>query len=236
MAGQKLSQQMYGFTGRSVSQRWCLLILLACSTALAWWLLLGGGIPVVGKLLGRHWSNGDLARRVALALAATVYFVRVQFTTFVFLKRGVRWTEAFTIALWVCALYVTLSFAGGTNDARFGLAAIMGVALFVIGSWMNSYAEYQRQVWKQNPGNRGRLYTQGLFRFTRHPNYLGDLISFSGFCLMSGRWFTIFIPVMMLCGFVFANVPALDAHLAEHYSADFEAYARRTSKLIPFVY
>ena len=134
------------------------------------------------------------------------------------------------------AAFVLLAVAGGTNAARFGTAATVGLVLFVIGSWMNSYAERQRHIWKQRPENRGRLYTAGLFRYSRHPNYLGDLLSFSGLCLVAGRWFTSLIPVLMLCGFVFVNIPTLDRHLRAHYGPAFDEYARRTRKLVPFVY
>lgn len=41
---------------------------------------------------------------------------------------------------------------------------------------------------------------------------------------------------MMLAGFVFVNIPVLDSHLGERYGPEFEEYASRTSKLIPFVY
>lgn len=236
MSQANLSQQMYGVAGRSTAQRVCLLILLAACTALAWWLLFAGGIEAVAAHFGRHWVPGNLLRRAALATTFTIYFIRVQFTTFVFLKRGMSWTEAFTIAPWVLVLYLVLGIAGGTNPSRFGVAAIAGAVFFVLGSWTNSFAEYQRHAWKQRPENWGKLYTHGLFSLTRHPNYLGDLISFSGLCLLSGRWFTMIVPVLMLCGFVFVNVPALDTHLAEHYGAEFNEYARHTSKLIPFVY
>jgi len=91
-------------------------------------------------------------------------------------------------------------------------------------------------VWKRRAENRERLYTQGLFRYSRHPNYLGDLISFSGMCLISGAWVTTIIPVLMLAGFVFVNVPVLDSHLHDHYGAAFDEYASRTRKLIPFLY
>jgi steroid 5-alpha reductase family enzyme len=101
---------------------------------------------------------------------------------------------------------------------------------------MNSYAEYARSVWKQRPENRGRLYTAGLFQYSRHPNYLGDLLSFSGLCMISGAWVTAVIPLLMLAGFVFVNIPVLDGHLREHYSSAFDEYARHTRKLIPFVY
>ena len=231
-----LQQQMYGLTNPSIPRRATLAVLLGVCVALAWWLLFGGGIGIVGAWFGWRWVAGTLSRRACLAAAFSIYFVRVLFTEFVFLTRGVSWAEVFTIAPWVFCIYVLLALAGGMNPAPFGAIGLAGVVFFVVGSWMNSYAECQRHAWKQRPGNRGKLYTEGLFRYTRHPNYLGDLVSFSGFCLLTGRWFTAAVPVLMLAGFVFVNIPVLDAHLKEHYGAAFDEYARGARKLIPFVY
>ncbi len=227
---------MYGLTDPTIAQRVALAVLLGACVALAWWLLLDGGIGIVDAWFGWKWIDGDLARRVCVAVAFSIYFVRVLFTEFVFLKRGVSWTEVFTIAPWVLFIFVLLAFAGGTNAAAFGAAAIAGGFLFVFGSWMNSYAEYQRHAWKLRLENRGKLYTAGLFRYSRHPNYLGDLLSFSGLCLFTGRWFTGIVQALMLCGFVFVNIPVLDAHLRDHYGSAFDEYARRTRKLAPFIY
>lgn len=236
MARETLQQQMYGITGVSRAQRVTLAALVACCVAVAWWLLFGGGTAMAGAWFGRHWPAGDVVRRAVLAAALSIYFVRLLFTEFVFLKRGVSWSEVFTIAPWVFCIFVVLGFAGGTNSVPLGIAGVDGIALFLLGSWMNSYAEYQRHVWKKCPDHREKLFTGGLFRSVRHPNYLGDLISFSGLCLIAGRWLTAFIPVLMLCGFVFVNVPMLDGHLRDHYGEQFDEYARRTRKLIPFVY
>jgi steroid 5-alpha reductase family enzyme len=169
-------------------------------------------------------------------LGFTIYYVRILFTEFVFLKRGVSWSEVFTIAPWLLIIVLLLGIAGGTNGTPLATAAAVGALLFVLGSWMNSYAEYARHVWKRRPENKGRLYTEGLFRYSRHPNYLGDLISFSGLGLISGAWVTAIVPAFMLAGFAFVNIPMLDAHLRDRYGAAFNEYARRTRKLIPFVY
>ncbi len=236
MPKQSLQQQMYGVTGASRAQRMTLAILVACCVAVAWWLLFGGGIATTGAWFGRDWMVGDVVRRAVLAVALSIYFVRLLFTEFVFLKRGMSWAEVFTIAPWVFAVYVSLAIAGGTNPAALGFLGFDGAVLFLLGSWTNTYSEYQRNVWKQCPDHGGKLYTGGLFRHIRHPNYFGDLLSFSGLCLLAGRWITVIIPVLMLCGFVFVNVPVLDAHLREHYGAEFDEWARRTRKMIPFVY
>jgi steroid 5-alpha reductase family enzyme len=199
-------------------------------------LLLGGGIDIAAgwfRWLGRP---GNELRRIFLAAGFSIYYVRILFTGFVFLRRGVSWSEAFTVAGWLLGIILLLGIAGGTNPAAVGAIGVSGCLLFAAGSWLNSYAEYTRHVWKQRPENRGQLYTQGLFRYSRHPNYLGDLLSFSGLCLISGAWVTAAVPLLMLGGFLFVNIPLLDAHLHDHYGADFDEYARRTPRLIPFVY
>lgn len=232
----ELQRSMYELTGASVPQRVALAVLVGGWVALAWWVLFGGGIEAAGGWFGVDWLPGDLVRRACLASALSIYWVRILFTEFMFLKRGVSWNEVFTIAPWVLCIYVLLAISGGINSNAFGATGWIGMVLFVIGSWMNSYAEYARHVWKQRSENRGRLYTRGLFRYSRHPNYFDDLVSFSGLCLISGAWFTAVVPVLMLAGFVFVNVPVLDAHLREKYGAAFDEYAKRTRKLIPFVY
>jgi protein-S-isoprenylcysteine O-methyltransferase Ste14 len=226
---------LYATYENSAVQRVAMTMAVGSCVGFAWWLLLGG-TGFVGAWLGRSWTLGDDARRIFLAVMLTVYFVRLLLTQFVFLKRAVGWSEVLMIVPWVLCIYLLLALAGGTNPAPFEVVAGVGAILFVLGSWMNSYAEYARNVWKRQPENRGRLYTLGLFRYSRHPNYLGDLISFSGLCLVAGRWITIVIPSIMLAGFVFANIPMLDSHLHDHYGAAFDEYAARTSKLIPFVY
>jgi len=227
---------MYELRDSSKAQRLTLASINVVWVALAWWLLFGGGIGVVGGWFGRAWGAGDSVRRICLLAGFCIYYVRILFTVFVFLKRGVGWSEVFTIAPWLFCIVALLGIAGGTNTGVFHAAGFVGALLFAVGSWMNSYAEYSRHVWKRRPENHGRLYTEGLFRYSRHPNYLGDLLSFSGLCLISGAWVTAVVPLLMLAGFVFVNIPVLDSHLCDHYGAAFDEYARRTRKLIPFVY
>jgi protein-S-isoprenylcysteine O-methyltransferase Ste14 len=227
---------MFETHGPSRAQRLTLAGISAVWVILAWWLLFGGGITAAGDWFGWRLQPGDVSRRACLAIALSIYYVRILFTEFVFLKRGVSWSEVFTIGPWMFVIYLLLAVAGGTRTGALGLTGTVGIVLFLLGSWMNSYAEYARHVWKQRPENRGQLYVHRLFSWSRHPNYLGDLISFSGICLVSGAWITAVIPVVMLAGFVFVNIPLLDSHLHDKYGASFEEYAKRTRKLIPFIY
>jgi protein-S-isoprenylcysteine O-methyltransferase Ste14 len=227
---------VYDYHARSLPQRTFLTIAVALCTALAWWMLLGSGLHTIGAWFGQTWHQENTPRSITLAAALTIYSLRLLLTQFVFLKRGMRWSEAFAIAPWLLFIYLWLSIEAARNAAPFASAAYLGVALFLIGSWMNTWSEHQRNAWKQHPKNRGHLYTGGLFRYTRHPNYFGDVLSFSGLCLITGRSITAAIPAFMLIGFIFANIPVLDAHLQKHYGDEFAHYAARTRKLIPFIY
>ncbi len=227
---------MYELRGASVAQRVTLAALAGTWTAGACWLLLGGGLEALGGWLGVAWRPGDAPRRSSLAAGISIYYLRILLTEFVFLKRGIGWSEVFTIVPWLFGIFLLLAIAGGTNPAPFAAVGVFGLVLFLLGSWMNTYAEYERNQWKRLPENRGKLYTEGLFRYSRHPNYLGDLILFTGLCLVSGSWVTVIAPLLMLAGFIFVNIPVLDSHLHDRYGPAFDEYASHTRKLIPGLY
>jgi protein-S-isoprenylcysteine O-methyltransferase Ste14 len=236
MNTRELQRSMYELEEPSQLQRLTLAVFLFLWVVLAWWVLFGGGVSTLYHWFGGTAELADPIRRMCLAVALSVYFVRILFTEFVFLKRGIAWSEVFTIAPWTLIIYLLLALAGGANQDPFQLAGVLGIFLFVIGSWANSYSEYSRYRWKQQPSNQGHLYTLRLFRYSRHPNYFGDLLSFTGLCLISGNWLTAIVPVLMLAGFVFVNIPVLDSHLRDKYGVEFVQYAERTRKLIPFIY
>lgn len=236
MSASAPTPDLYSARGASTAPRLTMALGAALWLALTLWLLLGNDLVTLTHLLGRSWPVATSLRRSLLAAALSIYFLRLLLTWFVFLKRGIRWAETLTIIPWLLLIDLTFALLGGLNPRPLGPSVLAAVALFLLGSWINSFAEYQRLRFKRDPAHRGRLYTGGLFRLCRHPNYLGDLLSFSGLALLAGRWPVFAIPILMFLGFVFSNVPALDAHLHRHYGPQFDAYAAHTPRLIPFLY
>ncbi|HEX4319932.1 MAG TPA: DUF1295 domain-containing protein [Acidobacteriaceae bacterium] len=230
------TSDMYEFRVRSTAQRCRLALALAAWLAIAVWLLCFGGLATVNAVFGWTPVIASPLRRFCLASALSIYYLRLLLTWFVFLKRGMRWQESFAVATWLLCIFLAVALAGGRNDSPFGLWSWLGVAAFAFGSWLNSWAEFERLIWKRQQTHHGQLYTGGLFRYCRHPNYLGDVISYSGIALMTGNWMVAFVPAITLAGFVFANIPALDRHLQQRYKESFDDYAKRTARLIPFVY
>jgi len=203
---------------------------------LAVWLLFGGGIGLIDALLGRDRHLASVGRRYPLAGAALLYFLRTLFTMFVFVRRRMPWSEVVTIAIWILTMEALFAYFGGRNEASLGVTGFVGIALVIAGSLLNTGSEWQRHVWKRRPGHQGHLLTSGFFRYARHINYSGDLVLFTGWVLMTGRPVLLVIPALMMCGFVFVNVPAQDRYLEERYGEKYRSYARRTARLIPFIY
>jgi len=77
-------------------------------------------------------------------------------------------------------------------------------------------------------GNQGHLYTGGLFRYSRHINYFGDLLLFLGCGILTGQLWTGIVPLAMGVNFALVIIPAHDAYLAMRYGREFDDYAKRT--------
>ncbi|WP_185275862.1 methyltransferase family protein [Leifsonia shinshuensis] len=165
-----------------------------------------------------------------------VYVLRVIVTTYVTVQRPVGYPEAALVGGWMLVIHVTMGLVAMHVPGPLDGWTILGIALYVFGSWMNTFSELQRRAWKARPENRGHLYTRGLFAWCRHPNYLGDTLLFTGFAAITGSWVALVIPAIMAVGFVFAAVPALDRRLRAHYGDEFDQWAQKTARYIPLVW
>jgi steroid 5-alpha reductase family enzyme len=125
---------------------------------------------------------------------------------------------------------------GGCSPVKINALDYSGIILFLIGSWMNTQSEYTRYIWKKNEDHKGKLYTAGLFKYSMHINYFGDIILFTGFALITQSFSLLIIPLVMALNFIFFIIPRLDKYLASKYGDEFNEYAARTKKLIPGIY
>ncbi|RKZ00447.1 MAG: hypothetical protein DRQ13_00430 [Ignavibacteriae bacterium] len=191
---------------------------------------------VADSWLELYKINGDYSRRVILMVCLIIYFFRLLITVFVFLKRKMGWVETILVSgLMFFALY---SFAkvGGSSQLPLNAFDVIGIFLFLAGSYLNTASEYKRYAWKKIIENKGHLYNEGLFKHSMHINYLGDIILFTGFALITQSFSLLAIPLIMALNFIFFIIPRLDKYLAKKYGEEFKEYAGKTKKLIPMVY
>jgi hypothetical protein len=95
----ELQRGMYELRDPSKARRMTLAGIAGVWVVLAWWLVLGPGLRIAGIWFGWIGKPGDEVRRIGLAVGFSIYYIRILLTKFVFLKRGVSWSEVFAIPL-----------------------------------------------------------------------------------------------------------------------------------------
>jgi len=180
--------------------------------------------------------SGDLIRRILIASCLILYFVRLQVTVWIFQKRKWTWLETITITVLMSFVLYAFAKAGGNNKQGVGGVEVIGMLLYLIGSYINTHSEYSRHVWKSKEVNKGRLYTEGLFSLSMHINYFGDIVLFAGLAIITHRLSMFIIPLIMTVNFVFNIIPSLDRYLEKKYGEEFRDYRKKTKKLIPLIY
>jgi len=112
----------------------------------------------------------------------------------------------------------------------------LGVGVWIFGFIFEVLGDSQLKVFKANKENKGKLMTEGVWKYTRHPNYFGEAAMWWGIFLVSisGLRDSLFIisPLLITLLLLFVSgVPLLEKKYAGR--EDFEAYARRTNKFFP---
>lgn len=203
---------------------------------LVFWILFMEGLQTISSWFGTSRAPGDLTRRILICSTSFILFLRWGLTNFYLLKRDMTWAEIIVVSIELLIIHSSYSILGGQVSNSVGIIEFTGIGLFFIGSYINTGSEIMRLHWKKDPQNKGKLYDKGLFRYLMHINYFGDVVWATGMALISGSIWIFLIPIYMCCGFIFLHIPRLDRHLKERYGAQYEAYASKTKKFIPYIY
>lgn len=112
----------------------------------------------------------------------------------------------------------------------------LGFVVWAIGFAFEYFGDKQLADFIKNPKNKGKLMTSGLWRYTRHPNYFGEVTLWWGIWLISLSlnpvWWSIIGPITITSLILFVSgVPMLEKKYAKDKA--FQAYAKKTSKFIP---
>ncbi len=126
-------------------------------------------------------------------------------------------------------------FAAMQNVSSFGWLDLLGVCLWLTGMFFEVIGDQQMYDFKQNPDNRGKVMSRGLWGYTRHPNYFGEFLiwwGFFAFALSSGAWWTLFSPLIMSVLLLkFSGVALTEKNLSER--PGYREYIARTNAFFP---
>lgn len=225
----------------SIIDRFFALIMLAISVAsLLWapsagplqWLLLGmvllWALRITAYLTARNWGQGEDPRYSKLR-----NWVNNE-RAFIWLSlRQVFLLQA--VVLWLATLPVQVGMQA--PQVAPGWLSLAGAVLWLLGLAFESIADEQLRRFRTDPGKRGKVLDSGLWRYSRHPNYFGEL------CVWWGTWLVAcevpfgFLTIIgpLAYSYLIVNVTGqrtLDKKLAREKPA-YADYMARTSGLFP---
>ena len=81
----------------------------------------------------------------------------------------------------LCVLTALSSFSGVVLNSVF----FIGLVFFILGFTIEVIADHQKTVFRRNDSNKDKFISTGLWSFSRHPNYLGEIVLWTGIAVMS---------------------------------------------------
>lgn len=222
----KLTDISYAVTFISIAilgafwSHWSALSVLLLATIALW------GIRLGGFLLYRVFIVGKDAR-----------FDEMRGS---FWKFGRFWLLQ-AITVWVLILPVVL--VAGMNDTTITLPVWIGISVTFIGIVIETIADYQKFRFTQNKKNKGVWIHEGIWRYSRHPNYFGEILVWIGIFIVAATvlpvgWLLLAtvspLAIMALLLFV-SGIPILEASADKRWgkSAAYQRYKNSTSILVP---
>jgi hypothetical protein len=132
-------------------------------------------------------SSGSPDRQVILVACALVYVARATLTFFVFMKRKIPWWEATWGGVSIGLVLFFFLRAGLRVPQPIGLVDILGILLYITGSYLGTASEYARHIWKARPENQGHLQILPPHQLFRRPAALSrawylDATGMGGYC------------------------------------------------------
>jgi len=159
-----------------------------------------------------------------------------------FLKFAGFWlTQALTV--WIIMLPSVFVF-NLTEKLTFSVVTAIGFIVWLTGLTIETFADKQKFEFKNKKENKGKWIQSGLWKYSRHPNYFGEMLCWWGIYIfalpfLSGwSYLTIVSPLFISFMLLFVSgVPPLEKRYDERYkdNEEYQKYKKNTSLIIPFI-
>ena len=221
----------------------------------------GGGITILVMALVNGWSDGVLWLAVLQCALFIAYGVRLSGFLLVRELKNAAYRKTLKeatgddkkmpifvlVSIWVCVaiLYmaqVSPMFFRYYNGAKDILVPVIGAVVSVLGLILESVADNQKSA--QKKVNPDMVATQGLYKIVRCPNYLGEIIFWTGIFISgcsayagAGQWIMAIIAYICIVYIMFNGAQRLEKRQMERYGNDeaYNTYADKTPIIIPLL-
>ena len=163
---------------------------------------------------------------------------------FIVMKTKFTW---FLLTWTLGGLWVLVTMAAGlaaltsNTTVELGILGYVGIALWLFGFAVEVIADNQKTQFKKDPNNKDRFITSGLWSWSQHPNYFGEITLWLGLALLTypvlSGWqlVTLISPIFVYLLLTrLSGIPTLDRLAKEKWGSDSDyiAYVEATSKLM----
>jgi steroid 5-alpha reductase family enzyme len=156
----------------------------------------------------------------------------------------IRFLNTWTLqGLWVTfTLAAALAAITATTRKELDVFAVIGFLVWVFGFAFEVTADTQKSRFRADPNNKGKFIHTGLWSWSRHPNYFGEIVLWVGVAIIAlpvlrgWQWVTLISPVFVALLITrISGVPLLEKQADERWGGqeEYEAYKERTPVLIP---
>lgn len=123
------------------------------------------------------------------------------------------------------------------SDMNLHFFDIIGAMVMLAAIIFNLIADEQMRNFRKNPQNSGQIMRSGVWKYSRHPNYFGEIMTWWGlwlFALACGWqwWWTGIGALTITLMFIFISIPMMDERLLERKNG-FKKHMRKTRLLLP---
>jgi protein-S-isoprenylcysteine O-methyltransferase Ste14 len=150
-------------------------------------------------------------------------------------------------SLWLLYGLITVGYAlsfaiGATKIGRmypWNTFFAVGIALFAIGFLIRIYSILtlkQFFTYSVAKVENHKIISAGLYKFIRHPGYLGQLIIFMGISISISNWLSIVLMMIPVMLGHFYRIKVEEKFMADQLGEDYKKYQERTKKIIPMIY
>ena len=130
----------------------------------------------------------------------------------------------------------TLPVIAYATITEFSALDIIGLSVIVLGTLLEFIADTQMKAFVKIRKDRSEVLNRGVWRYSRHPNYLGEISIWFGVALTLilshfDYWYFFLGAVINLLMFIFISIPMEEKHFKD-YKPDYEQYKKETHMLL----
>ena len=127
-------------------------------------------------------------------------------------------------------------FVYASKEITYSYLDFIGSGIILLGTLLELISDTQMKSFIKNRTDKKQVINKGLWNYSRHPNYLGEISIWFGvaFILLVHNisyWYLVFGAVINLLMFIFISIPMEEKHMKE-YKPQIQEYIDTTSCLL----